>query len=48
MQWILENGYEAEGEPFTIYDISEGLKEKDVLFNTYVKIKWQKNIRQTK
>ncbi len=46
LQWIAENGYEAEEKPFTIYDISNGIKQSEIITKLYVRIKWQKNIRQ--
>lgn len=46
LQWITENGYETEAEPFTIYDTSNGMKPNELIVKSYVKIKWQKNIRQ--
>jgi AraC family transcriptional regulator len=48
MQWIIENGYEADDKPFTIYDISKGMKRNELVVKSYIKIKWQKNIRQSK
>lgn len=46
LQWINENGYEAEDKPFTIYDSSRGMRPNELIVKSYVKIKWQKNIIQ--
>lgn len=46
-QWLIENGYEVEDRPFTIYDISNGMKRNELVVKSYARIKWQKNIRQS-
>lgn len=47
LQWIIENGYELVDRPYTIYDISNGMKRNQLVVKSYARIKWQKNIRQS-
>lgn len=47
-QWVKENGYEPIDAPFTIYDVSKGRNKKEVVVQSFIRLKWQKNIRKMK
>lgn len=39
LQWLKENGFEIIGEPFSIYDISKGVSQNEILVKSQVRIK---------
>jgi len=37
--WLQENGFETDGEPFSIYDTSRGMDKKEIIIKSQIKIK---------
>ncbi len=39
LKWLQDHGFEAEGIPFSIYDISKGSSQKEIIVKSQIKIK---------
>lgn len=43
LTWVMENGFEIDGDAFTVYDTSGGFESKNIIARSFIKLKNVKN-----